>query len=258
MTPASINTVPPHAVPVYTVDQVRIAESPLLAAGQPLMARAAVALAEVVRGEYEDGHETVASEAEPPRALPTTHARHLLVLAGSGDNGGDALYAAAHLADEVDVDVLAVGVRVHEAGLAAALGAGARRVEMPAVREAATDYDLILDGILGLGAVDPALRGNAREAVEALLPAVRAGRSRVIAVDLPSGLQPDTGAAGDAVLPASVTVTFGAVKAGLVRGRGPELAGELVLADIGLGSELEGFRPVGEASVSRIVTAPAG
>lgn len=244
-----------NRVPAYTVEQVRIAESPLLAAGQPLMARAAAALAEVVRGAYHDGRDAVASETDPP-ALPTTHAKHLLVLAGSGDNGGDALYAAALVADEVDVDVLTVGVRVHEAGLAAALGAGARRVELPAVREAATDYDLILDGILGIGAVDPALRGNARGAVEALLPAVRAGRSQVIAVDLPSGLQPDTGAAGDAVLPASVTVTFGAVKAGLTRGRGPELAGELVLADIGLGSELEGFRPVGEATVSRIVRAP--
>lgn len=243
-------------VPVYTVEQVRIAESPLLAAGQPLMARAAAALAAVVRGAYHDGHDAVASETAP-RVLPTAHAKHLLVLAGSGDNGGDALYAAALLAGEVDVDVLTVGVRVHEAGLAAALGAGARRVELPAVQEAATDYDLIVDGILGIGAVDPALRGNARAAVEALLPAVRAGRSQVIAVDLPSGLQPDTGAAGNAVLPASVTVTFGAVKAGLVRGRGPELVGELVLADIGLGPELEGFRPVGEATVSRIVTPPA-
>ncbi|WP_194408804.1 NAD(P)H-hydrate epimerase [Microbacterium cremeum] len=240
-------------VPVYTVEQVRIAESPLLAASQPLMMRAAAALAEVVREAYHDGRDAVAADAD---SRPATHAKHLLVLAGSGDNGGDALYAAALLAEEVDVDVLTVGVRVHEAGLAAALGAGARRVEMPAVREAATDYDLILDGILGIGAVDPALRGNAREAVEALLPAVRAGRSRVIAVDVPSGLQPDTGAAGDAVLPASVTVTFGAVKAGLVRGGGPELAGELVLADIGIGSELEGFRPVAETTVSRVVTAP--
>ena len=61
--------------------------------------------------------------------------------------------------------------------------------------------------------------------VEALLPAVRAGRPRVIAVDLPSGLHPDDGTSDDVVLPASVTVTFGAVKAGLVAGSGAELAG---------------------------------
>ena len=245
-------------VPVYTAEQVRIAESPLLAAGQPLMARAAVALAAVVRESWERGKETIAPEAEPPRALPTSHAKHVLVLAGSGDNGGDALYAAALLADEIDVDVLTVGARVHERGLAAALGAGARRVELPAVRECSDDYALILDGILGIGVGEPALRGNARVAVEAVLPAVESGRSHVFAVDVPSGLHPDTGDASDPVLPASATVTFGAVKAGLVRGRGPELAGELVLADIGLIPELHGFQPVGEASVARVVTPPVG
>ena len=79
---------------------------------------------------------------------------------------------------------------------------------------------------------------------------------RVIAVDIPSGLHPDTGVADDAVLAASVTVTFGAVKAGLVTGRGPELAGDIVLVDIGLGPALESVEPAGEASVLRIVTAP--
>ncbi|MCP2637164.1 NAD(P)H-hydrate epimerase [Microbacterium sp. HD4P20] len=240
-------------VPVFTAEQVRIAEAPLLAAEQPLMGRAAAALAEVVRGLSRDADE-VDGEVSSPHPIHTAHARHVLVLAGSGDNGGDALYAAAILADELDVDVLTVGVRVNETGLAAALGAGARRVEIPAVREAAEAYDIILDGILGIGTTDLELRGNAREAVDALLPAVRAGRSRVIAVDLPSGLHPDTGESGAHVLPASVTVTFGAVKAGLVTGRGPELAGELVLADIGLGPELEGFVPAGEASVARVVT----
>jgi hydroxyethylthiazole kinase-like uncharacterized protein yjeF len=239
---------------VFTVDQVRAAEAPLLAAGVPLMARAAAALAQVARAEFDRAHN--GTDAAPPRGLPTVHARHVLVLAGSGDNGGDALYAAALLSEDIDVDVLTVGARVHEPGLATALGAGARRVELPAVREASGDYDLILDGILGIGAAaDPALRGTAREVVQALLPAVTAGRSRVIAVDLPSGLHPDTGAAGEVVLPASLTVVFGAVKAGLVRGRGPELAGEIVLADIGLGPELDGFRPLAQADVSRVVDA---
>ncbi|WP_019181568.1 NAD(P)H-hydrate epimerase [Microbacterium yannicii] len=244
-------------VPVFTVEQVRTAESSLLASGEPLMARAAAALAQVVRDEFDRDH--AGADARPPRGVPSTHAQHVLVLAGSGDNGGDALYAAALLADEMDVDVLTVGARVHETGLATALGAGARRVELPAVREGAVDYDLVLDGILGIGATkDPTLRGTAREAVQALLPAVADGRSRVIAVDLPSGLHPDTGAAGDIVMPASVTVTFGAVKAGLTRDRGPALAGEVVLADIGLGPELDGFAPVGEVTVSRVVRHRSG
>lgn len=241
--------------PAYTAEQIRIAEAPLLATGETLMARAAAALARITRqvGGFA-GEET---DAAAPGAWPTTHARHLLVLAGSGDNGADALYAAAHLAEEIDVDVLVVGSRVHEAGMAAAMAAGARRVEIPAVRDAGEPYDLILDGILGIGtAADPTLHGNAREAVQALLPAVTAGSSRVIAVDLPSGLHPDTGEAGDVVLPATLTVTFGAVKAGLVRGRGPELAGEIVLVDIDVLAELDGFEPSEWAEVSRVVRAP--
>jgi NAD(P)H-hydrate repair Nnr-like enzyme with NAD(P)H-hydrate epimerase domain len=142
---------------------------------------------------------------------------------------------------------------VHERGLATALAAGARRVEVPSMREACDSYELIVDGILGVGTTEPTLRGNAREAIQALLPAVRSGRSRVIAVDLPSGLHPETGEAGEVVLPASVTVTFGAVKPGLVRGHGPELAGEIVLGDIGLGPELQGFVPIDTADVARVI-----
>ena len=58
------------------------------------------------------------------------------------------------------------------------------------------------------------------------------------------------------MLPASVTVTFGAVKAGLVTGRGPELAGAIVLVDLGLGPGLAGEKPAGEASVAASAPAP--
>lgn len=88
----------------------------------------------------------------------------------------------------------------------------------------------------------------------ALRPRVHAGLTRVIAVDLPSGLHPDEGTtADDSVLPADVTVTFGGVKAGLVRGEGPAMAGRVVLVDIGLGPALASVSAQGEASVSRIV-----
>jgi hypothetical protein len=55
-----------------------------------------------------------------------------------------------------------------------------------------------------------------------------------VAVDLPSGLDPDDGTTDGVVLPAAITVTFGGVKAGLRRGSGPELAGRVVLVDLGL------------------------
>ena len=226
----------PETVPTYTAAQVRAAEAPLLAAGEPLMRRAAAALAAVVRRELAGGFD--------PRVL---------VLVGSGDNGGDALFAAAELASVAEIDLLLVSDRFHEEGFAAAVAAGAGRVDLPAARDAASDYDVLIDGMLGIGA-SSGLRGTAREAVEALLPAVADGRPRVVAVDLPSGLHPDSGEADDAVLPAAITVTMGAVKSGLVSGRGSELAGRVVLVDIGLGRALAGEEPVGEASVDLVVT----
>ena len=249
-------------VPTYTADQVRSAERPLLDDGVPLMQRAAAALADVVSAELAAPQ----SGARPARSLEPVSLDALddprprvLVLAGSGDNGGDALFAAARLTSTADVDVLLVADRFHEAALVAAMGAGARRVDLSEVTDAGDDYVLIVDGILGIGASqDSALRGTARDAVTTLLtPARDGGRMpRVIAVDIPSGLHPDTGTADDAVLPASVTVTFGAVKSGLVTGRGPELTGDIVLVDIGLGQALATVEPAGEAPVSRVIVAP--
>ncbi len=208
-------------VPTYTAAQVLAAEAPLLAAGVPLMRRAATALAAVV------------AEQDPER---------MLVLAGAGDNGGDALFAAAATAARgIRVDILRTSDRVHGEALRAAKDAGGREVVLDDLD--ATAYDLVIDGILGIGARG-ALRGTARAAVEALLPSA----PRTIAVDLPSGLDPDTGEADQMVLPATTIVTFGAVKAGLTCGSGPALSGRIVLIDLGL----DLADPAGEASVAEI------
>ncbi|GAB3035797.1 hypothetical protein GCM10027052_12280 [Parafrigoribacterium mesophilum] len=225
----------------YTAEQVRAAEAPLLAAGVPLMARAAAGLAREIRTLLPDAGSTV------------------LVLAGSGDNGGDALFAAAEMAaDGSDVAIIATGSRIHEPALAAALAAGAH-VEDPAdaVRLAA-GVDVIVDGILGTGtSPNPALRGGARDVVQAILPVLGAPRHPlVVAVDIPSGINPNppdaaevaAGAAADpesaAILPADVTVTFGGYKAGLLIPPASEFAGRVVLIDIGLGPELAKLEPV--------------
>lgn len=227
-----------HAeVAAYTADAVRAAEAPLIAAGVPLMQQAAEALALVVREQRSAGD-------------------RVLVLAGSGDNGADALFAAARLAGDMAVDIVLTSDRVHREALAAALDAGAavRGAGELCTRPGA--YGVIVDGILGIGAhADARLRGVARAVVESLLPLARDEATTVIAVDVPSGLHPDDGAADAAVLPASVTVTFGAVKAGLVRGRGPELAGEVRLVDLGLEPALRRVRPAVTGPV-RVVAVP--
>lgn len=208
-------------VPAFTAAQVRAAEAPLLAAGVPLMRRAATALAEVIAGH------------EPER---------MLVLAGPGDNGGDALFAAADIAARgIPVDILRTSDRVREEALQAAMDAGARSIRLADLDPPA--YDVIVDGILGIGA-HGALRGHARDAVTALLSA----SAVVIAVDLPSGLDADTGAADDAVLAAATTVTFGAVKVGLTQAEGSRLCGRIVLVDIGL--RLDPNDAVGQATVA--------
>ena len=216
----------------YSAAQVRAAEKPLLDAGVPLMARAAAGLADELR-------RLLASSERGTR---------IVVLVGSGDNGGDALYASATLAAEGgDVVLVRTGSRVHEAGWAAARAAGAVEATPDAVPALAADAAILLDGILGTGTgPDPALRGTARALVLSLLPLLgREDSPIIVAVDLPSGIDPDDGSVPDsAVLPADVTVTFGALKAGLLLEPARSLAGRVILIDIGLLPQLAGVEPV--------------
>lgn len=225
----------------YTAAQVRAAEAPHLERGEPLMLMAASGLAEVVR-------EVLAAQGGSTDAS-------VLVLAGTGDNGGDAMFAAAELAVHgVRVDVVPTGARLHEAARAAAVAAGARVWETVLPEEvaaAASGASVVVDGILGTGtSARPALRGPAREIVAGLLPVLaEPGRPVVVAVDLPSGIHPDDGSVPDpVVLRADLTVTFGAAKAGLLIEPGTDYAGELRVVDLGLGPELARVTPVAERS----------
>ncbi|PCN46528.1 hypothetical protein Csp2054_16800 [Curtobacterium sp. 'Ferrero'] len=110
---------------------------------------------------------------------------------------------------------------------------------------AALDADLVLDGILGIGASGP-LRSPARAVVDALRELARDQRAPfVVAVDVPSGIDADTGGVADEhVLHADVTVTFGGVKAGLLTGPAATLAGRIELVDVGIGAELAATEPI--------------
>jgi NAD(P)H-hydrate epimerase len=207
----------------YTADQVRAAEAPYLEAGVPLMERAAAGLARVIR------------ELSPVRVL---------ILAGPGNNGGDALYAGAALARELDVAIVRSSKRIHEEALAAALEAGAHVERANSFTDLAAHADVIVDGLLGIGTVPP-LRGTALEFVEAILPILeRPKHPLVVAVDIPSGINPDDGSAPGPVLPADVTVTFGGYKAGLLIEPGSRLAGRIELIDVGIGEALARLEPV--------------
>ena len=171
----------------------------------------------------------------------------VVVLAGSGDNGGDALYAGALLARRgVAVTAIAAGPQAHPGGIAALRAAGGRvcwrfRVLVTLPEAAHADLmnraDLIIDGLLGIGG-----RGGLREPFAGL--ARQAARARqagatVVAVDLPSGIDADTGAVDGPAVRADVTVTFGAIKPGLLIDPGAGHAGAVELVDIGLGPYLK-------------------
>src|SRR5215469_2835578 len=213
----------------HTVATVRAAEQALMAklpAGT-LMQRAATALAA-----------TCAS------LLGQVYGTRVVVLAGSGDNGGDALYAAARLAGRsAGVTAIAAGARLHEAAAAELVARGGRlaaatddsagggKVTLDA-RRAIASADLIIDGLTGIGG-----HGGLREpaaTLAGLAVRARADGALVIAVDLPSGIDADTGEVHGAAVQADVTVTFGTLKPGLLVDPGASLAGLAELIDIGL------------------------
>ena len=156
----------------YSVEQVRALENAAIAEQgvDPLMQRAAAAVA--------------AKGAELLRAgRGGVYGARVLVLVGPGNNGGDALFAAARLARRGAV-VTAVSClgKPHPAGRAALLAYGGRTVELADHRPSAWPaYDLAIDGILGIGG-RPGLSG----AVADVATWLAAQRSPVVAVDLPS------------------------------------------------------------------------
>ena len=174
------------------------------------------------------------------------------VLAGAGDNGGDALYAGARLAARgaAVTAVLLSPDRAHPGGLTALRAAGGR--VLPAGSPAATDVvagaRLVLDGIVGIGG-----SGGLRPAAAGLVAAVT---GTVVAVDLPSGVDADTGAVEGEAVRADVTVTFGTLKPGLLVGAGAEHAGDVRLVEIGLDLPEPRLRVLDPADVARLVPRP--
>jgi hydroxyethylthiazole kinase-like uncharacterized protein yjeF len=205
---------------LFTAAEIRAAEAPVLAAGPEgaLMQRAATGLATVCL-----------------RLLGAVYGRRIVLLVGTGDNGGDALVAGTHLARRGArvAAVLLDPERAHPGGLTALRRAGGRVLDAGTATAAISRADLVLDGMLGIGGRG-ALRADAAE----LAREAGAAAALTVAVDVPSGIDADTGAVEGAAFPAMHTVTFGAVKRGLVVGAGRAHAGEIHLIDIGLGPYL--------------------
>jgi hydroxyethylthiazole kinase-like uncharacterized protein yjeF len=195
----------------YSADAIRAAEAPLLDTLPEgvLMRRAAHGL-------------SVAIARELRARTGGCAGRTVCAIVGSGDNGGDALWAAAFLRRRgvAATAVLLSPDRTHPAALAGFLRAGGRIAEsVPAAT------DLVLDGVVGISG-----SGALRPAAAELFAGVDERSLPVVAVDIPSGLDVHTGVADGAHVHAALTVTFGGLKP--VHALGD--CGEVELLDIGL------------------------
>lgn len=216
----------------HTVEQVRAAEAELMARlpGGTLMQRAAAGLAGAVA-----------------ELLGSTYGRRVLLLVGTGDNGGDALYAGARLARRgAHVEAWVLGTSAHEQGLAALRAAGGRVVDGPVRRP-----EVVLDAVVGIGG-RPGLRDEARAAL-ALLHGIP-----LVSVDTPSGVDVDTGEAPEPHVAADLTVSFGTHKVCHLVDPAAAAAGAVHLVDIGLAlpeADVEALQP---ADVAARLPRPVG
>lgn len=208
-----------NPAPIYLSDEIRDLETRAhVSSGTPtLMERAGLAAAEAARNMLGD------------------QGRRVLVVAGPGNNGGDAFEAATHLKKwflQVDVAFFGdTGKLPADAARACrkwrdAGGGLLKRFPVDGIRNG---YDLIVDGLFGIGLKRP-LEGRFAEAVESIN---QAGRP-VLALDVASGINSDTGAVMGCAVHASRTVTFIALKPGLATLDGPDYCGEVSVETLGI------------------------
>ena len=196
---------------------IRAIEAEALAAGAPLMARAGLAAAQAAQAMLADAKR---------------HPARVLVLAGPGNNGGDGFEAAVHLrASGHEVIACTTGdpARLPRDAAAAAekwrAAGGLCTSDLPAP----AGFDLVVDALFGIGLARPVGAPFAH-----WIATVNASATPVLAIDLPSGLDADTGAVHGCAMAATRTITFIADKPGLHTHHGPDLAGEIAVATLDL------------------------
>ncbi len=212
--------------PVLTPDELRVVEANAVASGVPsLMERA--------------GH----AVADAARALAADTGAPILVVAGPGNNGGDAWVAAAHLRESfhrvVVFDVTAGVPKAVEAQAAKSvfLSRGGQIVNAwPVPRPA-----LVVDGLLGLG-----LARDVDAPFAAVIERINACEAPVLAIDVPSGLDSRTGCVRGTAVRATQTLTFIAHKVGLHTADGPDRCGAIALDDLGMA---DAVRPIARGAL---------
>jgi len=162
--------------------------------------------------------------------------RRVGVVCGIGNNGGDG-FVLARLAREAGLEVALYQVgeaaRLRGDALAAAQAAGIQA--QPLAAGGLRHCDVVVDALLGTG-----LCGEVRDVWGEAISALNDCGRPVLALDIPSGLDADTGAPQGRAVQAAATITFIGVKQGLLTGAGPALGGELHFADLGIPAPVYG------------------
>ncbi len=220
-----------------TSDQMRALEQAAVATGttlEELMEQAGLAVAQEVWLN-----------------LGIVSGRRVLVLVGPGNNGGDGLVAARHLADwDADVCVYMTRPREGDKNLELVLERGATVFDaehddgFTKLQDAIDGAEVVVDALLGIGASRP-MEGVMAEILRRIRERAEGARPpKVIAVDVPTGVDADSGRADPLAITAELTVTFGVAKVGLYMLPGSEHAGRVEVVDIGLPKEAERDLPV--------------
>ena len=174
--------------------------------------------------------------------------KKVLVIAGLGDNGGDGLVCARYLHSKgFDVKVILLGrvddirsdIARENAYVLKYIGVNIFEITSPLellrYDELFTTWcDVIVDAIIGTG-----IKGYLREPQYTAIKLINNSGKPVIAIDVPSGLDPDTGKVSDIAVKATLTVTLHKVKKGLITNEAKEYVGKLVVVDIGIPKEVE-------------------
>jgi ADP-dependent NAD(P)H-hydrate dehydratase / NAD(P)H-hydrate epimerase len=184
-------------------------------------------------------------------SLGVVEGRRIVVLVGPGNNGGDGLVAARHLADwGADVAVYIFTARPGDKNVDL-LRTGAVRLffatddlDYASLERELDGAEMVIDALLGTGRSRP-IDGALADVLRRLDVATkRAAPPKIIAVDLPTGIDADSGRADPLAVTADVTVTFGLAKVGLYTLPGSEHAGRVEVIDIGLPKDAEAALPL--------------
>lgn len=175
----------------------------------------------------------------------TLAGKKIVVVAGTGNNGGDGFVAARHLAGygaKITVILLGLDVKTSEAATNwRALKSMTKTVRLIARSDAGfeeelersiLDADIVVDAIFGTG-----IKGLLKPPQSTAIDLINRSKAYAVAVDIPSGLDPLTGEVHDRAVAADTTVTFHRVKTGLLKRS--DLTGEVILAPIGVPPEAE-------------------